>query len=970
MIRPSRAREEGRRLAPSEVELLDRGKSFHFTFDGQPVEAFEGDTIASALYATGQRTLSRSFKYHRPRGLLCAAGDCPNCLVQVGSEPNVRACQRPVEPGLRVRSQNRWPSLSRDALNLAELGDRFLPPGFYYKAFLRPRFLWPLYEEILRHIAGLGKVDTDASHAPSEKEYRHPDVVVLGGGAAGLQAALSAAQSSAQVLLIEENRNLGGHLLYARGQHNGQMLHRLARDLTERVSGDPRIEALTGTNLFGWYEDRWLAAARQDRLYKIRPRAVVLATGSHEVPLVFEGNDLPGILLSGAAQRLIRLWGVRPGDRAVVVSPHRHGCETALDLVEAGVAVELVANPAGDFDDDLASKLERAGVTLAAGMTVQKASGRGELERVWLSPSTGGEGVAIKCDLLVASAGFTSAFGPLLQAGGEVEWRPDRGEFLPTVLPPGAFLAGDVAGPRSLEASLEAGSEAGRRAVEYAHGASQSQSPQAADPQAQSPSPRPRTASPLGPSLQKKSFVCFCEDVTCEDLEHSIKEGYDSLELLKRYSTVSMGPCQGKMCNLASIQLTALETDRSVPATGRTTARPPTRPVKMGALAGQPMEPIRRTPMHDWHKQNEAEMMVAGAWMRPEHYGDPIKEVEAVRQRVGLIDVSTLGKFHLHGPDAPILLERLYTNRWRGLDVGRVRYGVMVTEEGIVFDDGVTARLGEDFYYLTTTSSGVVSVHEWIEWWLQSGWDLDVHVHNATDLRGAMNLTGPLARQVLAELTEGVDLGPEAFPYLHARQAEVAGVPALLLRIGFTGELGFEIHTPSGYGLHVWQAILKAGERHGIEPFGVEAQRVLRLEKGHLIVGQDTDSLSNPFEAGMDWAVKLEKDDFLGRAFLVQSRGDAPQRILVGFEVPDGTRLQEANQVVARGEGPLGLRILGRVTSVRWSPTLDRVIGLAWVPAERSEPGTELTIRSSGRLVRAVVRELPFYDPAGERLRA
>ncbi len=362
-------------------------------------------------------------------------------------------------------------------------------------------------------------------------------------------------------------------------------------------------------------------------------------------------------------------------------------------------------------------------------------------------------------------------------------------------------------------------------------------------------------------------------------------------------------------------------------------------------------------------------MMVAGAWTRPEHYGDPIEEVRAVRERVGLIDVSTLGKFHLHGPDVPELLERIYTNRWRKLGIGRVRYGVMVNEEGVVMDDGVTARLDSDFYYMSASSSGALGIYEWIEWWLQSGWHLNVHGLDATELRAAMNLAGPHAREVLAKVASDLDLSNEAFPYMHVRQARIAGAPAVLLRIGFTGELGYEIHTPSGYGTHVWEALMEAGAEFGIVPFGVEAQRVLRLEKGHIIVGQDTDGLTNPLEAGMGWAVKMGKSDFLGRPSLAMTQEAGPARSLVGFEVPSGVLPEEANQIVREGEGPIGLEILGRITSVRRSPTLDRVIGLAWLPLDLTDPGTRFTIRMRGELVEGQVVELPFYDPEGARLR-
>jgi sarcosine oxidase subunit alpha len=374
--------------------------------------------------------------------------------------------------------------------------------------------------------------------------------------------------------------------------------------------------------------------------------------------------------------------------------------------------------------------------------------------------------------------------------------------------------------------------------------------------------------------------------------------------------------------------------------------------------------------MHDWHVVQGAKMMNAGLWVRPEHYGDPTAEVQAVRERVGLIDISTLGKLHLRGSQVPALLEMVYTNRWQKLAVGRVRYGMMVNEEGIVMDDGVTARLSDDFYYMTTTSSGSTSVYEWIEWWLQSGWPYDVHIFKATELHAAMNLTGPRARDLLAKLVNNTDIRNDAFPYMHARETLIAGVPALLMRVGFTGELGYEIHVPAGNGLHLWKTLIETGGEFGISPFGVEAQRVLRLEKGHFIVGQDTDALTNPLEADMAWAVKLGKQDFLGKPALQMASKKGVEKQLVGFEVPSNLLPEEANQIVIPGDGPIGLEIIGRITSVRHSPTLNKVLGLCWLPPDQTQPGTEFNIRSRGKLLIGRVTEIPFYDPDGEKLRS
>lgn len=963
------------RLPPRPGEQIDRTRTVSFTFDGQRYTAHPGDTIASALAAAGVGVFSRSFKYHRPRGLLCCAGHCPNCLMQVGAEPSVRACTRPVETGMAVRSQNAWPSLERDIMALTSLADRFLPVGFYYKAFVHPAALWPTYEKVLRRAAGLGAIDPTTPPGMYDKQYRHTDVAVVGGGPAGLAAARAAAERGQRVLLIDENPTLGGHLRYSADQHRPTL-----DNLVESVASDARVTVLTDTIVLGAFEENWLAAVSRaashegERLHKIRASSVVYATGAYEQPLLFGNNDLPGIMLAGAAQRLMHLYGIAPGARAVVVTVNEDGWDAAADLLAAGIIVAAVADLRRAPSPD--QRTINAAVPVLWGHAPVRAHGRGRVRELTLAPLDAAnrpdeaQATTIACDLVVVAGGWSPANGLLYQAGGRMAYADERAEFLPGSLPAGVFAAGRVAGTHALDYELAEGRLAGQRAAAFLGRGDAPDSLTLANLQAAKAAEPSRTLAPTVAAGAGKRFVCYCEDVTEKDVSTAIAEGFNSVELLKRYSTISMGPCQGKMCSQNALHLCARANGWDIPQTGTTTARPPITPVSLGALAGQHMEPVQRTPLHDWHAANGARMMVAGLWLRPEQYGDATAEVRTVRQSVGLIDVSTLGKFRLVGPGVPDLLDRLYINRWRNLGVGRVRYGVMCNDEGVILDDGVTARLADAEWYMTTTSSGSGAIFEWLQWWLQSGWGQGIHAVNVSEVYAAFNLAGPRARDVLRRLTDG-DVGNDAFPYLHARQMDVAGVPCRLLRIGFTGELSYEIHCPAGYGRDVWEAVLAAGREFDIHPFGVEAQRVLRLEKGHLIVGQDTDGLTDPVAADMELAVKLDKPDFLGQRAIGRVKHSEPRQRLVGFKmVAPGVVPDEGLQIV-RPAADGQFDIIGWVTSSRFSPTLNEPIGLCWLDADVArQPGQTFTIRMNGRLEEARVHHGPFYDPEGLRLRA
>jgi sarcosine oxidase subunit alpha len=932
--------------------FVDASRPLTFTFEGRAIAALHGQSIAAALYAAGVRIFTRSFKYHRPRGLFCVSGDCPNCLMHVDGRPNVRTCIEPARQGQVVTHQNAWPSLGFDVLRVFDKLHRFLPVGFYYKRFHKPRWLWPIFERVVRRVAGLGSIDVHAvPDAACEVEHRHVDVCVIGGGPAGLAAAASARDGGAEVLLLERERELGGHLLYDGPQPE------LLRGLREAVADHPpRLTVLSETTAFGLYESNLVGAFSGDRLLRIRAKQIVVCTGGRQQPFLFKNNDLPGIFLGRGVLRLARLHGVLAGKRAVVLTDSDTGQFLAEQLLSHGIEVVAVV----DQRPVSASLGQRGNWQTLVSSAILEGRGGKRLRAVRVAmldaagtPVSGSEQELI-CDLLCLASQLVPANELLLQGG--MRFRHDGGAWLPDQAVPGLLAAGAATGTIDLEEQIRQGSQAG---AEAADSAAFRQS---------APAPTPRTASkPLFPpplSASGNRFVCLCEDVTEKDLEQAVAEGFDHIETLKRYATVNMGPCQGKMCGQTAAAICARLTHRAVNAVGTTTSRPPAVPVEMCVLAAdRSHQPVRRTPLHHWHEQAGAHWLDAGLWRRPESYGDPEAEVRAVRGAVGLIDVSTLGKIEVIGPDAAELLERIYLNKWADLKPGRVRYGALCTEEGILSDDGVGARLGPDRFYVTATTGNADAIVQWLELWRDT-WRLNCAVISHTSGLAAMNLAGPQARAVLGRVT-ALDLSSAVFPYMAMRESDVAGVSCRLFRIGFVGELGYEIHCPSTQAQHLWEALNEVGKEFGLKPFGVAAQRILRLEKGHLIIGQDTDALSNPLDAGLEWLVRFDKPMFHGRETLLRLREMDPRSRLVGFHLAGNNHLPgEGCRVVEQGVP------VGRVTSIQHSPTIGCVIGLAWVPARKAAVGESFLIRSDGRDRPATVATLPFYDPEGARMKS
>ncbi|MBM3508598.1 MAG: FAD-binding protein [Alphaproteobacteria bacterium] len=913
--------------------LVDAARPVRFTFEGRAYDGLAGDTIASALAANDVRVLSRSFKYHRPRGIHSMAAWDANALVQLPGEPNVPAERTPIVPGLAVRGQNYRGSLAHDRDAWLGRFARFMPVGFYYRAFFKPHGAWQrFWEPRVRALAGLGAVALDAPHGHFDKVHNFCDVAVIGGGRAGLSAALAAAGAGDQVLLVDHNPVLGGALNYGRAAVERAATHAERDRLVGAVGGVRRITVMTGAVANGYFADHWLAIIQGSRLHRVRAGRVVLATGAIEQPAVFRGNDIPGVMLGSAAQRLIRLYGVRPGRTAVVVAGTDDGYGVALDLLDAGATVsaivELRPEPSRDPRAVAAAGRNIRIVNDASIIAAEAVDGHLAAIAIRRQGDNTRHGEAIVCDLAAVSVGRLPAYQLALQAGGRLDYDDARAHFSIAGLPPGVTLAGWTAGE---------------------------------DIGANHP-------WPIYPHPDGKAFVDFDEDLQIDDIENAVAEGYREIELVKRFSTVGMGPSQGRHSALTAARLVAKETGRRVGDVGVTTARPPVVGEKLGVLAGRGFDPERKTAMHHRHLEAGAQMMTAGAWWRPAYYGvlahraDAIaREVRAVRTAVGMIDVSTLGGLEIRGPDAAEFMNRMYTFTYTKQAVNRLRYVLMVNESGAIIDDGVACRFGDDHFYVTTTTTGSDRVYQTMLWW-NAKWRLDVDIANATAAFAGVNIAGPRARDVLAPLVEGCGVDAGAFPYLGAFEARIAGIPARFLRVGFVGELGFEVHVPASQGEALWDALMDTGRGAGLVPFGVEAQRVLRLEKGHIIVGQDTDAMTTPEEADMLWAIAAKKPFFIGKRALVIRDKHLSRRKLVGFAVAGAPPLQESNLVLKGGNA------VGFVTSVAWSPTLNRTIGLAYAAREDAAPDRSLVIRlDDGRDVRATVVKLPFYDPDAAR---
>ncbi len=989
---------------------IDRNRQIDFYFNGRLMSGYAGDTLASALLANGIMLVGRSFKYHRPRGIVSAGTEEPNALVQLerGSRTisNMLATRIPLYDGLDATSVNCWPSPTFDVMSVNSLFHRILPAGFYYKTFMWPVSGWKVYEHFIRRAAGLGRSPEEPDADTYDKMNAHADVVIVGAGPSGLSAARSAAASGARVLLIDEQTKLGGQLLNEKFEIEGKPALEWVADVEAELLANPDVTVMKHTTAFGYYDHNFLGLIQnrsdnvaygqegrtRQRVWRVRAKRVILATGALERPLIYADNDRPGCMLASALRTYVNRYGVTPGKRHVIFTNNDDAYRSALDLKAAGCVVACVIDVRKDPSGELVTRAIEAGIEVIDNSAITAVLGRKRVHGIEVmtlnedADGVTGSSRTISCDTVGSSGGWNPVVHLHSHSAGRNIWRDEDSVFVPGDTLQAELVCGAANGSFSLQQALNEGDIAGIDSASKL-GMTASERPTVAETKSDVEETPWRklwyvpTTKPAG--QRGKHFLDQQNDVTVADVQLAAREGYRSVEHAKRYTTLGMATDQGKTGNIPGHAILSSALGQTIPETGTTTFRPPYSPVTMGAIAGRAVgeffDPIRRTPMHDWHEQAGCLWEDVSQWRRPWYYPQPgesmqdavSRECLAVRNHVGMLDATTLGKIDIQGPDAAEFLNRVYTNAWLKLAPGKCRYGLMLGEDGMIMDDGVTSCLAENHYLMTTTSGGAPRVLAWLEEWLQTEWpELKVYLTSVTEQFATLQLAGPNARDLLAEFTTDIDLDPDAFPFMSWRDGTVAGIPARVYRISFTGELSYEINVPASAGLSLWTDIMIAGEKYGITPFGTETMHVLRAEKGFIIVGQETDGTITPNDLGMDWIVSKKKPDFIGKRSLVREdmlRED--RKHLVGLRTTDPEEvLPEGGQIVSETRPQPPMQMIGHVTSSYWSAALGHSIALALVKGGRNRIGDTVYVPLGGKTVACEIVNPIFYDPEGSRM--
>ncbi len=983
---------------------LDRGRPLRFQFDGKQYSGYQGDTLASALLANGVQVVGRSFKYHRPRGVFGMGVEEPSAMVTLRSdarsEPNIRVTEVELYDGLEARSQHCWPGLNFDLGAISNLVSPLLPAGFYYKTFMWPATKWMFYERLIRKAAGFGKSATQPDPDSYSKTFEFCDVLVVGAGPAGLSAAKNAAMSGARVMLLDDAPDGGGRLRFDDERIDDKDADEWLNDTLRYLGSQPNVDVRFRTTAFGYYDQNMVAAVErvfdhlpepdqgQDRhrLVLIRAKQLVLATGAIERSIPFGGNDRPGVMLASAVRGYAHKYSVACGKKAVVFTNNDSAYATVAALREVGA--EVIAVVDSRLQSPGKQALEHLGdTTLMQGSVVIRTKGMRALQAVEVGRLADGENLlgnpqTLRCDLLCISGGWTPSVHLYSHAQGKLSFDESIGAYVPADDKSAIHTAGSITGEFSLEHCLKQGCEAGIESAKQVGCQMPDQPSVPSAPTAQVTGMMPLWLVPQF-GHKAKRFVDIQNDVAIEDIELAHREGFVSVEHLKRYTTLGMGTDQGRTSNINGLANLARLRETDIPAVGHTTFRPPFTPVSLGALAGVEfgahLSPVRRTPLHEWHARNQAHLQNSGVWKRPAYYprtGESaqdaiLRETRHVREKVGITDVSSLGKIDVQGRDAAEFLERIYINRWKSLPIGRCRYGLMLREDGFVFDDGTSTRLSENEFYMTTTTANAGPVLEHMEIYAQTVWpQLHVHLTSISDQWAGMALAGPSSRAVLGALIGEEAASNESLPYMGVSRTRIADVSVLVFRVSFSGELGYEIHIPSKQFELVWETVLAAGKSWDIAPYGLEAMTILRIEKGH-VVSAELDGRTTAADLGFERMMKTE-GDYVGRRLAERTALVANGRKqLVGVRSVDGSPIPRGAQILAEKSNGMPSKTSGHVSSACYSPHLNKEIGLAMIVDGRQIYGKTMYASSplTGREVPVEIVHHIFIDPQGERVR-
>ena len=997
-----------KKLRVNNKNFIDQTIRISFKFNGQTLYGYKGDTLASALLANNIHLVGRSFKYHRPRGIMTCGSEEPNGIVQIGNdpsltEPNVRATEIELYEGLEASSQNCWPSVNFDIGGISNFFSPFIPAGFYYKTFMWPASFWEKYEYFIRKSAGLGKSPTKPDQDVYDHRYLHCDVLVVGGGISGIIAAKMAAQKNLNTVLLDDKNSLGGSTIFQNNENfkiNNDNSNLWLKKEIETLNSFKNLTVKTRTSLAAYHSYNYLLARenltdhlslneRKDkirqRLWKIRAKKVIIATGAIERPLIFNNNDRPGIILSSSIKKYIDYYGVKCGQKISLFTNNDSAYETSISLNNSGVNVNSVIDIRDKSNSSIVKQAEKLGIKIHWKHTVVNTHGYKKINSIELMKiSDDGSGVVgnkinFECDCLGISGGWTPMVHLFTQSGGKLKFRDSDNVFLPDKAPSDQISVGSCNGDFELDNILKNSNKSVKEFLNIDNSDYDNLDIICSKEVDKKNIWLLPSDKPLG---KTKPFLDFQNDSTAKDVKLALREGFKSIEHVKRYTTTGMGTDQGKLSNMHALGIVAETAGVKMSELGTTTFRPPYTPLSFGAIVGRNVgeffDITRKTPIHDWHVEHKAEFENVGQWKRAWYYPKENenmhqavqRESKAARDSAGILDASTLGKIDIQGTDSSEFLNRVYTNAWSKLEIGKCRYGLMLNEDGMVYDDGVTTRLGENHYIMTTTTGGAANVLSKLEDYLQTEWpELDVYLTSVTDHYATVSISGPNSKKIISKIIPELDLSDNKFPHMSFKNVMIGKIKCRVMRISFTGELSYEINVQSSYGKSVWEKCFEAGKEFNITPYGTEAMHLLRAEKGFIIAGQDTDGTMTPVDLQMNWIISKKKYDFIGKRSLYRSdtiRDDRKQ--LVGLLTDDPNEVLEEGAQIVSEKNKKPIEMLGHVTSSYFSPNLNKSIALAVVISGKKLKGQKMFIPMKNKTIGVTITDSVFLDKENKRL--